>query len=142
VFTYTWNGIPLIYSGQEIPNHKRLLFFEKDPIEWPPICALHDFYKQLNTFRKSHPVFMQAAFPEPVIVATGYDSQLFCYYNQLNGSEMLVVLNFSAEAISFEVTTVSLNGKFKSVLDDRAFDFSQQQNIAVEPWDALIISNC
>jgi glycosidase len=29
VFTCTWPGIPLIYSGQEIPNKKRLAFFEK-----------------------------------------------------------------------------------------------------------------
>ncbi|MBL0200878.1 MAG: hypothetical protein IPP81_12270 [Chitinophagaceae bacterium] len=33
VFSFTWNGMPLIYSGQEIPN-KGLTFFEKDSIEW------------------------------------------------------------------------------------------------------------
>ena len=27
VFCATWNGIPLIYSGQELPNLKRLQFF-------------------------------------------------------------------------------------------------------------------
>ena len=34
VFSCTWNGIPLIYSGQELPNLKRLKFFEKDAIDW------------------------------------------------------------------------------------------------------------
>lgn len=34
VLSFTWNGIPLIYSGQELPNKKRLKFFEKDTIEW------------------------------------------------------------------------------------------------------------
>ena len=34
VFTFTWSGIPLIYSGQELPNQKRLAFFDKDVIEW------------------------------------------------------------------------------------------------------------
>jgi len=34
VFTATWNGQPLIYSGQELPNTKRLAFFDKDQIEW------------------------------------------------------------------------------------------------------------
>ncbi|HRF24316.1 MAG TPA: alpha-amylase family glycosyl hydrolase, partial [Chitinophagaceae bacterium] len=29
-FSCTWNGIPLIYSGQELPNKKRLKFFDKD----------------------------------------------------------------------------------------------------------------
>ena len=30
VFSFTWDGIPLIYTGQELPNNKRLQFFEKD----------------------------------------------------------------------------------------------------------------
>ncbi|MFK4985495.1 alpha-amylase family glycosyl hydrolase, partial [Klebsiella pneumoniae] len=34
VFTFTWKGIPLIYSGQENANQKRLKFFDKDLIEW------------------------------------------------------------------------------------------------------------
>ncbi len=34
VFTCTWPGIPLFYSGQEKPNKKRLAFFEKDFIDW------------------------------------------------------------------------------------------------------------
>ena len=28
VFTFTWNGLPLIYSGQETANNKRLQFFD------------------------------------------------------------------------------------------------------------------
>ena len=47
VFTCTWPGTPLLYSGQELPNHKRLKFFEKDFIEWQPKILLHDFYKKL-----------------------------------------------------------------------------------------------
>ena len=37
VFSCTWNGIPLLYSGQEIPlQSKRLKFFDRDPIPCPP----------------------------------------------------------------------------------------------------------
>lgn len=34
VLCCTWNGLPLIYSGQELPNYKRLKFFDKDQIDW------------------------------------------------------------------------------------------------------------
>ncbi|HTB26881.1 MAG TPA: alpha-amylase family glycosyl hydrolase, partial [Puia sp.] len=34
VFCCLYDGIPMIYSGQEIPNLKRLLFFDKDEIDW------------------------------------------------------------------------------------------------------------
>jgi glycosidase len=55
VFGCLWNGIPLIYSGQELPNNKRLLFFDKDLIEWNDKPSLHLFYSKLLHFRKEHP---------------------------------------------------------------------------------------
>ena len=52
VFSATWGGLPLVYSGQEIPNHKRLSFFEKDELAWPTLPpALHHFYKTLFSLR-------------------------------------------------------------------------------------------
>src|SRR5438105_10699357 len=55
VFCCTWNGIPLIYSGQELPNKKRLRFFDKDQIDWDGEYRLHDFYKKLLSLRKRNP---------------------------------------------------------------------------------------
>ena len=51
VFCCIWYGIPLIYSGQELPNHKRLKFFDKDQIDWNDKIVLHDFYKSLLELR-------------------------------------------------------------------------------------------
>ena len=33
-----YDGLPLIYSGQELPNKKRLMFFDKDEIDWSEPC--------------------------------------------------------------------------------------------------------
>ena len=55
VISTLWNGIPLIYSGQEQPNHKRLKFFDKDRIEWGGQPALHEFYKTLFQLHRDHP---------------------------------------------------------------------------------------
>jgi glycosidase len=53
VLCATWkNSLPLIYSGQEMPNKKRLKFFDKDPIEWTGNYLLDDFYKVLLSLRK------------------------------------------------------------------------------------------
>ena len=56
VFSATWNGIPLLYSGQEAMNKKRLKFFDKDPIDWPKDLPLQNFYKtllNLHSIKKS-----------------------------------------------------------------------------------------
>lgn len=46
VFSITWDGIPLIYSGQELPlRTKRLEFFEKDPIPWNGTYEMERFIK-------------------------------------------------------------------------------------------------
>ena len=34
VFSVTWDGIPLIYSGQELPLRTKRLEFLNDPIPW------------------------------------------------------------------------------------------------------------
>jgi hypothetical protein len=60
VFSFTWNGMPLIYSGQELPNLKRLEFFEKDVIGWNGVYQLHDFYKTLNELNKNNKALMAA----------------------------------------------------------------------------------
>src|SRR5205823_4933781 len=54
-YTWTWQGIPLIYSGQELPNLKRLEFFEKDVIDWTEEHELHDFYKTLLNLHAINP---------------------------------------------------------------------------------------
>ncbi|RYY12505.1 MAG: 1,4-alpha-glucan branching protein, partial [Chitinophagaceae bacterium] len=79
VFSYTWDGIPLVYSGQELPNHKRLKFFEKDHIDWNQEPKLHKFYKTLNQFRLEHPVFKQYPAPMPTIIRTEHAQKVFCY---------------------------------------------------------------
>lgn len=47
-------SVPLIYSGQEIPNYRRLSFFEKDEIDWSPENKLFDFYKRLAVIRQQY----------------------------------------------------------------------------------------
>ena len=58
VFTFLWKGIPLLYSGQELPNHKRLAFFDKDPIDWTSSPQLASFYKTLIQLRKQYACIM------------------------------------------------------------------------------------
>ena len=48
---FTWTGVPLIYSGQELPNLKRLKFFDKDCIEWNEPLKLENFYKTLLSLK-------------------------------------------------------------------------------------------
>ncbi len=53
VFSFTYiDAVPLIYNGQEIPNYKRLQFFDKDHLEWSSNIILSDFYRTLSQLHK------------------------------------------------------------------------------------------
>jgi hypothetical protein len=53
VFSFLYSrAVPLVYSGQEIPNRKRLAFFETDSLEWPIYIKHHVFYRKLANLRK------------------------------------------------------------------------------------------
>ena len=53
VLTFMIPGIPLVYSGQEAANTKRIKFFDKDEIGWKddPMAGL---YKSMNALKKEY----------------------------------------------------------------------------------------
>jgi alpha-amylase len=90
VFACTWKGMPLLYSGQELPNHKRLAFFDRDPIQWDRQPELHGFYQKLFSIRDMHP-----AIPEGGVewAATSHDDRLLAYLRRSGDRTLLVILN-------------------------------------------------
>ncbi len=117
VFTCTWNGIPMLYSGQEIPNRKRLKFFDKDPIEWDGKFEFHDFYKTLQTLHSSNDALR--AGDEDVltkIISHPDDHEIFSYLRKKEQHEVLVILNCCNPKIKgYEmrhITTITINVTF------------------------------
>lgn len=131
VFSCTWPGIPLLYSGQELPNHKRLQFFEKDAIEWQPACALHPFYQTLFELKKNHPALATDASLE--VLAADEGQRVLTFLRSAAGKDVLVLLNFSGEE-----KTVRLNeplaGSFTNVFTKETTDFSNQKEQRLKPW--------
>ncbi len=131
VFSCTWPGMPLLYSGQEAPNHKRLQFFEKDPIEWGADNRLHNFYKTLFTLKKQHHALAASA-PVSVLVADE-GQRVLAFARNSAGRSVVVVLNFSGERRS-----VSLGGQAAGSVKDAFLGaevyLSQDSPVDVEPW--------
>lgn len=139
VFSCTWNGIPLIYSGQELPNHKRLAFFDKDVIEWTAAPALHQFYQQLLQLRKQHPALLSAH--QDVItwrIATNHPNELFCFVRKNKEREIVVVINFSDQPIHFQLHDLRVRGAFKNEHTGEQVEISSE--FSIEPWGYQIYS--
>jgi glycosidase len=142
VFSCTWNGIPLIYSGQELPNLKRLKFFEKDAIDWtgendPIAIGLHDFYKTLLNLHSNNPA-LRAGDPETKTekIKTSNDQHILTFLRRNEEKEVLVILNFSNSDVSFSLD--SINGKFREVFSCAEKDLSSNKSFQMNPWEYLV----
>jgi glycosidase len=129
-------SIPLVYSGQELPNKKRLKFFEKDEIEWKGKYALHNFYKTLLTLRKNHPALVNGKFKQLV---TTVDDKIFAFLYSSGDHQVLVMINLSFYSfLKFKLETDLIKGRYESAFSKIEIDFLPQQSFELQAWEYLI----
>lgn len=137
VFTITYPGLPLIYSGQELPNLKRLRFFEKDTIDWKPIKSVEGFYHALLKLRQIHPALGWKA--TLTNLSTGKDEQIFAFIRSLNDQKVLVLLNLSmANKVRFSINNPILKSKYRNLFSGLEFDFSDQENFELQAGEYAV----
>ena len=94
VLAATIDGMPLVYNGQKSGLDKRLVFFEKDTINWKEY-KFQDFYATLFDLKDRNEALWNGQYGgdfEPL--PTTADS-LYAYRRVKGDEEVLVVLNFS-----------------------------------------------
>lgn len=137
VFSCTWNGIPMIYSGQELPNKKRLKFFDKDQIDWNGNFELHTFYKTLLTL-KSNNKSLRAGDPDVFtqIISHPDDHRVFAYLRKRKTSQVLVILNCCTAGLNFDVKNVK--GVFRNVFGGDDINLEKTTQVYLNAWGYLV----
>jgi glycosidase len=138
VLCCTWNGLPLIYSGQEMPNFKRLKFFDKDPIEWTGRYELHGFYKTLLGLHKRNPALRAGDSAVTTHRLHTQDDRCYAFARRAGDDEVVVVLNFSPDGLSLPGSELLLQGSFREIFTGAWFNFSHTQNIQLPPWGYIV----
>jgi glycosidase len=135
VFSCTWKGLPLIYSGQELPNKKRLEFFQRDSIAWTGNPGLHDFYKTLLILHSSHPALSTDA---PVKRIRTTSPEIFAFLRKEGEKEVLVLLNFSGKDQRFDLTDPSVSGNYRNAFSNAENDFTNEKSFEMKAWGYLV----
>lgn len=139
VFSATWNGVPLLYSGQELPNTKRLEFFEKDPIKWTTNYQMADFYKTLLNLKSTNPALRGGdASVATYLINTTSNDKVFSYLRKNGEDEVLVVLNLSKEDVDLSIDDTNVNGKFKEVFTGVKRDLSADKSLSLKKGGYLV----
>lgn len=140
VFCCTWPGITLLYSGQELPNYKRLKFFDKDEIDWTENTALHNFYKQLFLLRKTNKAFDEDACV--IKLTTSYDDKIFAFLLTKNESKVLVLLNLSNEnRLRFTIEQENLAGNYRNLFSGFNYSLEGKCDFELQSGEYIVYSS-
>lgn len=139
VFSATWNGVPLLYSGQELPNQKRLEFFEKDVINWSNNYQLAPFYTTLLNLKSTNPALRGGdQNVTTYLLNTTANDKILAYLRKNGKDEVLVVLNLSKEAVDFKIEDDNLNGVFTDVFKKNNRDFGSGKDFKFKVSDYAV----
>ncbi len=160
MLNYTYSAsIPLIYSGEEANNKKRLEFFKKDPITSWSDTSRYGWYRSLNTLKHNHPALINAGgipmeiISSPTAVANGMGSNILIFKKTYQQKSILVICNLRNEPSYIDVVyhfgTTGISPK-QVLLGDRFHTTSVKNpqsatepeflsNIHLQPWGFVVI---
>lgn len=138
VFCCTWNGIPFIYTGQELPNYKTIDFFERDPIEWNGKYDLADFYRSLFFLKKRNNA-LKAVDAATFLLHTNASDYVLSYLRKNGDDEVLVLLNLCDHPVTVLMEHPFVRGCFKDIFTNEPCDFSKTKNVAIEAWGYKVL---
>ncbi|MFZ6871733.1 alpha-amylase family glycosyl hydrolase [Undibacterium sp. Di27W] len=131
-------GMPLLYSGQEAGNTKRLEFFERDPIKWQehPYKAI---YTRLFQLKKSNQALWNGEVgAEQVRMATSNDAAIYAFSRSEAGNQVVGVFNLSGQAQRFSLHKPVAAG-LSNLFTGKQETIQQGQQIELQPWEYKVL---
>lgn len=142
VLAFTWQGIPMIYNGQEDGLSQRLDFFEKSPIKWKGM-AKQNFFSRLCTLHHfNQALWAGKAGGRLQKIPTDADDKVYAFTREKNGDRVVVILNLSKER-----TTVTLRpgsdaiGPYANVFGRSTLQLTREITLNLKPWEYMVFSN-
>ncbi|HEY4079962.1 MAG TPA: alpha-amylase family glycosyl hydrolase [Burkholderiaceae bacterium] len=98
VLSFISEGMPMIYNGQEAGNHRRLAFFERDPIDWTHDAPEGQLYRRLIALKKQNEALWNGQYGgmmEPV--PNDAPKQILSFVRALGQDKVVAVFNLSGQ---------------------------------------------
>jgi glycosidase len=139
VLTATFNGFPLIYTGQESAMDKKLEFFKKDEVPWGDY-KYAPFYKTLFDLKHRNKALWNGEHGGPLVkVKTGNDENIYAFTREKDGDKVLVIINLSSKAQKGIIS--ALPGTFTEVFSKTQKEFKAEETLELKPWEYFVYSS-
>lgn len=138
VLTCVIPDMPLVYTGQEAGNNKRLLFFEKDLVEWKDY-ELFDIYSKLFQLKKNNKALYNGKLGGELVYFHSPDKKnIFAFTRSSGKDKVFAVFNLSNKPVEVELTSESLQGNYKNYFTGKLESFSKKESFNLTPWEYRI----
>ena len=141
VLASTFEGaFPLVYSGQEASNAKRLRFFDKDTIAWGG-ASLAPFYATLATLKDATPALHNGAWGGTLEwLAHDGGARVVGYSRARAGSAVVVLANFGDAPRTVTWTGLTAPGRYRDAFSGEALDVMASGRVSVPAhgWRLLV----
>jgi alpha-amylase len=142
VLAFTWQGLPMLYCGQEDGLSQRLAFFERDPIIWRDY-ARAPFFQTLCDLKHNNKALRAGTYGGPIrrLEAT-VPQHIYAFAREKEGHRVLVLLNLSKSPVRTTVKVpASLTGAYANVFGTNTIQVTETIDLQMAPWEYMVLSN-
>ena len=139
VLSVVGDGIPLIYTGQEVGSRKRLAFFDKDLVEFVD-SEQADLYRLLLALKKRTPALWNSPWGGRMVrVPNSLESRVLSFVRAVGESTVFGVFNLSPEEQSVKFDEGPHHGRFTDVLSGQSVAVDADTSATLPPWGYRVL---
>ena len=133
VITTYYNGVPLIYTGQEVGRVSTVPFFSNSPINWTVNLDMQQNYRDMLAFYSQSAVSRYGT-PTPYA-----DANVVCFKKVLNADQVLVIANVRNTTTNYSIPTALLNSTWTNALTGASVTLGS--SLSLSAYQYLILKN-
>jgi glycosidase len=127
--------MPLVYTGQEAGNDRRLSFFERDPVEWKE-HKFAEIYSKLFTLKKQNKALQNGNRGGKLIFINSSDEKnIFAFTRDSGKDKILAVFNLSKEKRASTLNGETLAGSYKNFFTGKLENFKSEERFKLGAWE-------
>ncbi len=93
VLVNTLPGVPMMYTGEEVANDRKLSLFEKVGVDWKRPRAMGDLWKSLFALRREHKALSRG---DLLRIPSEPEHDVYAFARVAGSDKLLIVMNFAA----------------------------------------------
>jgi glycosidase len=130
--------MPLVYTGQEAGNNKRLPFFEKDVVEWKD-SKFSEIYSKLFALKKENKSLHNGERGGELIpIKSSDEDNIFAFTRSAGKDKVLAIFNLSKNERDFLLEGKILAGTYKNLFSGKLDTFTVIEDFQLSPWEYKI----